>query len=139
MAADEGSTTGRVPVTDVVGLSESTGGDSRVGFDSGAWLGDPTVEPPLGIAPRGEGARPNEAGPGAGSGELEASHWTGTPSNLQALGSEIAKVLLMGSWNGTLPVTIRHAQFMPLLASDLSELQHSDEGVAGADPLPPLL
>lgn len=62
-------------------------------------------------------------------------HWTGTPAILQARGSEIARVRLMGNWNGTFPVIRRHAQSVPLLRSDLSDPQQSE---VGEDPLPVL-
>lgn len=56
-------------------------------------------------------------------------HWSGTPGIRQARGREIAKVWLMGIWKGTLPVTIRQRQSVPLLVMDLSELQQSEVGV----------
>ena len=59
-------------------------------------------------------------------------HWTGTPGMLQARGREIAKVLLIGILKGTLAVTRRHKQSMPLLVSDLRAPQHS---VVGEVPL----
>lgn len=40
----------------------------------------------------------------------------------------MAKLRLMGIWNGTLPVTMRQAQSMLLLVSDLSALQQSEVG-----------
>lgn len=52
---------------------------------------------------------------------------------LQARGREMARVLLMGIWKGTLPVTMRHKQPMPELVRDLSALQQSE---VGAVPLP---
>ena len=47
---------------------------------------------------------------------------------LQARGSEIARVWLMGILKGMLPVAIRHIQSVPLLMRDLRELQQSDVG-----------
>lgn len=47
---------------------------------------------------------------------------------LQARGSEIARVRLMGIWNGMPPATMRHRQPIPLLVSDLSEPQHCEVG-----------
>lgn len=48
---------------------------------------------------------------------------------LQARGSEMARVRLMGTWNG-LPEAIRHIQSVPLLVMDWRELQQA--GVGGA-------
>lgn len=39
-------------------------------------------------------------------------HPSGTPGMLQARGSDTARVRLIGTWKGTLPVTMRHAQSM---------------------------
>lgn len=47
---------------------------------------------------------------------------------LQARGREMARVRLMGIWNGTLPVTIRQRQSVLLLVMDLRELQQSEVG-----------
>lgn len=47
---------------------------------------------------------------------------------LQARGREMARVRLMGIWKGTLPVTIRQRQSVPLLVMDLRELQQSEVG-----------
>lgn len=47
---------------------------------------------------------------------------------LQARGSEMARVRLMGIWNGMPPPTMRHRQPIPPLVSDLSELQHDEVG-----------
>lgn len=55
-------------------------------------------------------------------------HWRGTPGMLQARGRDMARVRLMGIWKGTLPVTIRQRQPVPLLAMDLRELQQSVVG-----------
>lgn len=55
---------------------------------------------------------------------------------LQARGREIARVLLIGIWKGTLPVTMRHMQSMLVLVRDLSALQQS---AVGEVPLPLLL
>lgn len=52
---------------------------------------------------------------------------------LQARGREIARVLLIGIWKGTLPVTMRHMQSMLVLVRDLSALQQS---AVGEVPLP---
>lgn len=49
---------------------------------------------------------------------------------LQALGREMARVRLMGSWTGTLPVTMRQAQSVPLEMSDARDPQHCDVGEA---------
>lgn len=46
-----------------------------------------------------------------------------------ARGREMARVWLMGIWKGTLPVTIRQRQSVPLLVMDLRELQQSEVGV----------
>lgn len=46
-------------------------------------------------------------------------HWTGTPGMLQARGREIANDRLMGSWKGTLAVTMRQRQSIPEPVSDL--------------------
>ncbi|KAL0393031.1 UNVERIFIED_CONTAM: hypothetical protein Sradi_2525900 [Sesamum radiatum] len=59
----------------------------------------------------------------------------GTPDILQARGREIAKVWLMGTWNGTPPVTIRHKQSCPLLMRSLNELQQAEVGEDAFDPL----
>jgi len=40
----------------------------------------------------------------------------------------MAKVRLIGILKGTLPVTMRHTQSMPVLVRDLMELQHSEVG-----------
>ncbi|KAG6435570.1 hypothetical protein SASPL_100444 [Salvia splendens] len=54
------------------------------------------------------------------------------PEHLQlqrARGREMARVRLRGTLKGTLPVTIRQRQSLPLLMRDLSELQHSEGGL----------
>lgn len=103
-------------------------------LDSGASagpVGSGTMEPSglkVGDVP-GERVGASEIGPGAGTGApTEALHWRGTPGMLQARGREIARVLLIGKRNGTLPVTMRHKQSMPLDVSVLSELQQSAVG-----------
>ena len=47
---------------------------------------------------------------------------------LQALGREMAMVLLMGNWKATFPVRMRHKQPMPPLVRDFRELQQSAVG-----------
>lgn len=47
---------------------------------------------------------------------------------LQARGRETASVRLIGTWKGTLPVTIRHRQSIPLPMRDLRESQQSEVG-----------
>lgn len=47
---------------------------------------------------------------------------------LQACGRLIANVRLIGILKGTLPVTIRQRQSVPLLVKDLRTLQHSADG-----------
>lgn len=47
---------------------------------------------------------------------------------LQARGSEMANVRLIGIWKGTFPVTTRHKQSVPLPVRVLSELQQSEVG-----------
>lgn len=56
-------------------------------------------------------------------------HWRGTPGMLQARGSEMARVRLMGTWNG-LPVAIWHIHSVPLLEMVWRALQQA--GVGGA-------
>lgn len=56
----------------------------------------------------------------------------------QARGREMAKVRLIGTEKGTLPVTMRHRQSMPPLAMDLRESQHWEVG-DDVDPLEELL
>lgn len=48
---------------------------------------------------------------------------------LHARGRLSARVRLTGSWNGTLPVTMRQKQPIPVLASDFTALQQSAVGV----------
>ena len=47
---------------------------------------------------------------------------------LQARGREMARVRLIGIWNGTLPFTMRHTQSMLPLLRVLRELQQSADG-----------
>lgn len=72
--------------------------------------------------------------PGLGSGIDVPVHWRGTDVEPQTLGSEMAKVLLMGRLNGTLPVNIRQAQSVLLVITEPNALQQSALG----DP-PPLM
>jgi len=50
----------------------------------------------------------------------------------QAPGREIARVRLIGSWTGTLAVSSRQAQSIPVLISDFNELQQL---AVGGEPL----
>lgn len=61
-------------------------------------------------------------------------HWTGTPDCLQALGREMAKLRLMGTWKGTPPVTMRHKQSWPLLMRSLRDLQQAAVGDDAFEP-----
>jgi len=137
-AADDGVTTGRLPefafgawddevveggvMSGVVSASGAKAGDSDFGR---------SVEAPgeRGAGASGERLGLKAAGPGAARGDPAALHWRGTPGMLQARGSEMARVRLMGTWNG-LPEAIRHIQSVPLLVMDWRELQQA--GVGGA-------
>lgn len=55
-------------------------------------------------------------------------HWSGTPGMLQARGREMARERLIGSWKGTLPVTIKQKQSLLVLVRAFSELQQSAVG-----------
>lgn len=59
-----------------------------------------------------------------------------TPAALQAFGSEIANVRLIGSENGTLPVTMRQAQSMLVLVRERSAPQQSPVGEPPVPVLP---
>lgn len=47
---------------------------------------------------------------------------------LQALGREMARERLIGTWKGTLPVTMRHTQSMLELVRDFRALQQFEVG-----------
>lgn len=50
------------------------------------------------------------------------------PDMLQALGREMARVRLIGTWKGTLPVVMRHRQSIPVPVKVLRALQQSEVG-----------
>ena len=77
----------------------------------------------------GESLGARETGPEAGIGAPRgALHWRGTLGMLQARGRETARVRLIGSRKGTLPVTMRHVQPMLLLVRFLRALQQAALG-----------
>lgn len=63
-------------------------------------------------------------------------HSIGTPPYcLHALGREMAKDRLIGTSNGTPPVTMRQRQSWPLLIRSFKELQHAEVGDEALEPV----
>ena len=113
--AELGTTTGLCPC--MTG-GASTAGDVAVSStdDSG------------GNAGRGGSAGANAMGPGAGICVAVSLQTSGTESDLQTLGREMARVRLMGRPKGTLPVRMRQAQSAPVRTTPATALQHCSVG-----------